>query len=119
MSMEQHSKPERAGPATPLRELTADEKAELRTGTAIRNLIATDGWRVYSRILEVHLQGKRNEWEVPAETKLDGISQVLKAESAKGAIMALRLALGIPQSILDNDKVLRKSLGLASSGDEE
>jgi hypothetical protein len=104
---------------TPPRELTQEEKADIRTGTAMRNMIATDGWKVYARILEVHLQGKRNEWEQPAETKFDGISQVLRSESAKGAIMALRLALSIPESILSNDRILRKSLGLASSGDEE
>lgn len=101
------------------RELTLEEKAELRTGTAIRNMLKTDGWKVYVKILEIHLQGKRNEWEVPAETKLDGIAQVLRAESAKGAIMALRLALGIPESILDNDKVLRKRLGLANSAEDD
>jgi hypothetical protein len=110
---------ERSAPQAAPRELTAEEKAELRTGTAMRDLTRTDGWKVYSKILEMHLQGKRNEWEVPAESKLDGIAQILRAESAKGAIMALRLALGIPQSILDNDKILRKSLGLATSGDEE
>lgn len=117
MSQEQTSKPEPG--AGPGRELTKDEKAELKTGTAMRELLMTDGWKVYAKVLEIHLQGKRNEWEVPAETKLDGIAQVLRAESAKGAIMALRLALGIPESILANDKVLRKRLGLATSGDEE
>jgi hypothetical protein len=117
--VEQQEKPEQAGPATLPRELTPDQKAELRTGTAIRNMLMTDGWKVYSKILETHLQGKRNEWETPAETSQDGISQVLRAESAKGAIMALRLALSIPESVLSNDKVLRKSLGLSSSGDPE
>ena len=117
--MEQDEKPPSAGPLTPPRELSKEEKAELRTGTAIRNMVGTDGWKVYTKILEMHLQGKRNEFEEPAETKLDGIAQVLRSESAKGAIMGLRLALSIPGSILDNDKVLRKALGLASSGDEE
>ena len=117
MKLEQQEKPERA--AARVRELTAEEKAELRTGTAIRNLIRTDGWKVYARILEMHLQGKRNEWEQPSEARLDGIAQVLKGESAKGAIMALRLALSIPESILANDKVLRKTLGLATEGEDD
>ena len=103
----------------PLRELTAEERAELRTGTAIRNMLQTDGWKVYAKILEMHLAGKRNEWEQPAESKLDGIAQAMRSESAKGAIMGLRLALSIPESIMANDKVLRKKLGLATSGDEE
>jgi hypothetical protein len=80
-------------------------------------MVATDGWKVYAKILEMHLQGKRNEWEQPAEVAVDGISQVLRSESAKGAIMGLRLALGIPGSILESDKILRKKLGLASSGE--
>ena len=117
MSLEQQEKPERAG--GPARELTKDERAELRTGTAIRNLLNTEGWKVYQRILEMHLQGKRNEFEVPAEKDLDGIAQVLSAESAKGAIMGLRLALGIPESILANDKVLRRKLGLLTSEEDD
>ena len=117
--MEQDERPLSAEPPTLPREFSKEEKAELRTGTAIRNMLNTDGWKVYSKILEMHLNGKRNEWEAPAEAKLDGIAQVLRSESAKGAIMGLRLALSIPGSILDNDKILRKSLGLASSGDEE
>ena len=117
MSQEQQEKPERA--AEQVRELTKEEKAELRTGTAIRNLLQVEGWKVYVKILEMHLQGKRNEFEVPAEKELDGIAQVLRAESAKGAIMGLRLALGIPESILANDKVLRKKLGLATSAEDD
>jgi len=101
----------------PPRELTAEEKAELRTGTAMRDLVRSDGWKVYAKILEMHLQGKRNEFEEPAETKLDGIAQILRSESAKGAIMGLRLALSIPGSILESDQALRRSLGLAASGD--
>lgn len=103
----------------PPRDLTKEEKAELHTGEAIRNLVRTDGWKVYAKILEMHLQGKRNEWEQPAEVKLDGVAQAMRGESAKGAIMALRLALSIPESVLDNDKALRQKLGLAASGDPD
>jgi hypothetical protein len=82
-------------------------------------MMATDGWKVYSQILLVHLQGKRNEFEQPAETALDGIAQVLRSESAKGAIMGLRLALSIPEGILANDKILRGKLGLKLSEEDE
>ena len=100
------------------RELSKDEKAELKTAHAIRALLNTDGWKVYRAILEAHLQGKRNEFEQPAETKSDGIAQVLRSESAKGAIMGLRLALSIPDGILANDKILRGQLGLGSEDEE-
>jgi hypothetical protein len=112
--MEQDSKPRARVP----RDLTRDEKAELKTARVIRAMIATDGWKVYKQILETHLQGKRNEFEVPAERELDGIAQVLRSESAKGAIMGLRLALSIPEGILGNEKILRGQLGLAPEDEE-
>jgi hypothetical protein len=99
-------------------ELTAEQKAELRTGRVIRSLVQSEGWRVYQKILELHLQGKRNEWEEPAVREADGIAQVLRAESAKGAIMGLRLALSIPEGILSNDRILRQQVGLAGDDDE-
>lgn len=111
--MEQDSKPHQLK-----RDLTKEERAELRTARVIRALIASDGWKVYRTILEAHLQGKRNEFESPAETSMDGIAQVLRSESAKGAIMGLRLALSIPEGILGNDKILRGKLGLQEEDEE-
>lgn len=113
--MAQDSKQEHKGLK---RDLSKDEKAELRTARVIRALLATDGWKVYKMILEAHLQGKRNEFEQPAETSSDGIAQVLRSESAKGAIMALRLALSIPEGILANEKILRGQLGLGMEDEE-
>jgi hypothetical protein len=101
------------------RELTREQRAEVRTARAIREMMNTDGWKVYKTILEAHLQSKRNEFEQPAETALDGIAQVLRSESAKGAIMGLRLALSIPEGILANEKILRGQLGLTAREDEE
>jgi len=96
----------------PSRELSREQRAELRTADAIRGMLATDGWKVYKRILETHLQGERNKFETPAERELDGIAQILRSEGVKGAIMGLRLALSIPEGILANEQILRQSLGL-------
>ena len=115
--MEQQSKPEERRGLR--RDLTKDEKAELRAARVIRGMIATEGWKVYVAILQTHLQGKRNEFEQPAESSRDGIAQVLRSESAKGAIMGLRLALSIPEGILANEKILRGHLGLTSEEDIE
>ena len=102
------------------RDLTRDERAELRTAQVIRRMLNTEGWKVYQAILQTHLQGKRNEWEQPADPRGgDGIAQLLRSESAKGAIMGLRLALSIPEGILANDKILRGQLGLGPEEDEE
>ena len=100
------------------RELTADERAELRTARLMRSWVQGEGWKVYKAILEAHLQGKRNEFEQPAETSSDGIAQILRSESAKGAIMGLRLALSVPDGILSNEKILRGQLGLAPEDEE-
>ena len=105
-------------PAPRRREPSKEEFAELATAKEIRLMLNTKGWKIYSRILEMHLQGKRNEWETPAERELDGIAQVLRSESAKGAIMGLRLALQIPEGILANDKILRGQLGLTGEDEE-
>ena len=105
-------------PAPRRREPSKEEFAELATAKEIRLMLNTKGWKIYSRILEMHLQGKRNEWETPAERELDGIAQVLRSESAKGAIMGLRLALQIPEGILANDRILRGQLGLAGEDEE-
>jgi|SRR5215472_2166822 len=100
------------------RELTPEERAELRTARMMRAFMQSDGWKVYKAILEAHIQMKRNEFEQPAETMRDGISQVLRSESAKGAIMGLRLALSIPDGILSNDQILRGQLGLTPEDEE-
>jgi hypothetical protein len=110
--VEQTSKPK-------VREFSKEERAELRTGKAIRLLLNTEGWKIFKAVLEAHLQGKRNEYENPVETSLDGIAQVLRAESAKGAIMGLRLALTITEGILQSDKILRERLGLPAGGEDE
>ena len=94
------------------RDLSKEERAEIRTADVIRGMLATEGWKVYKKILETHLQGKRNEFEAPSERELDGIAQILRSESAKGAIMGLRLALSIPEGILANEQILRQKLGL-------
>jgi len=117
VSLEQPAKSEHRG-----RDLTRDERAELQTARVIRRMMNTDGWKVYKTILETHLQGKRNEYEAPVEAgphSGDGIAQLLRSESAKGAIMGLRLALSIPDGIIANEKILRGQLGLALEEDEE
>ena len=103
----------RDSPQAQPRTLSTEEKAELRTGTVIKNWINTDGWKLYKEILKHHVDMKRQELEQPAETHLDGIAQMLRGESAKGAIMGLRLALAIPDGIINNDKMLRSKLQAA------
>jgi hypothetical protein len=77
---------------------------------------------VYRAILQHHVDLKRQELEQPVETNLDGFAQALRAEGAKGAIMGLRLAISIPDGIINNDKMLRqglRQLGVLPEAQEE
>lgn len=114
--MQQSDRP--GSPQAP-REITAEEKAELRLGTTIKRWIDSDGWRVYKQILEAHIANKRKELEAPAEANLDGVAQALRFEATKGSILGLRLALTIPEGIIANDKMLRQALGLAAGEPED
>lgn len=100
-------------------QLNAEDKATLRTANLMSDWQNTEGWKVYSKIVEYHLQMKRNELEGPTETGLDGIAQILRAESAKGAIIALRLCLGLPESMVVAGDSLRKLRGLPTAGEQD
>lgn len=101
------------------RELTKDEKRVLRTGRVIREMMNTPGWKIYFEVLSYHLTAKRNEHEAPAEVSLDGIAQVLRSESAKGAIMGLRFAIELPQGMLTDADNLRVQLGEPPTAGED
>ena len=105
----------------PDRELSKEQKAVFRTERAAKDLLATPGWQFYEKVLREQLEMKRREYERPAELEpgMDGVSQILRAESAKGAIMGLRLALDIPQGMLVAGHNLRVSLGLESTAGED
>lgn len=101
------------------RELSANDKGILRTEKAINAMMATDGWKIYVHALSAMLQSQRNAFEAPAEATLDGIAQVLRAESAKGSIMGIRLALELPQGMLTDAANLRTQKGLTSSAEDD
>lgn len=106
--------------------LTTEDKQVLRTARVIDEMVATAGWKVLAAILTRKLQEKRNEYESPAEVTvtaagvvvpLDGISQLLRSESAKGSIMGIRLALELPGSMLADAANLRIQKKLAPEDD--
>lgn len=103
----------------PRRELTTEQKQTLRTARVIKEMTETAGWQVYKKVLEHHLQMKRNEFETPAENQLDGIAQVLRAESAKGAIIGIRLALELAPGMITAGHNLQVQLGLPPTAGED
>lgn len=73
----------------------------------IREMMATEGWKIYSKILENHLRDKR----ASAERPVKGVDEAIEQNADKGAIYGLRLALEIPGGILRATDDLRVQLG--------
>lgn len=107
-------------PVKPL-ELSREDKLTLRTGKAAKDFLESEFGRFVQSVFESHIATKRNEFEAPAEVGIDGISQILRAEANKGAIIGLRLALSIiPGMVVAADEV-RKRNGISTStaGEDE
>lgn len=111
--------PDQATPDKREKELSDEQKRVFRSARVITEMMNTPGWVLYQKALELHLQMKRNEYEAPAETGFDGIAQVLRSESAKGAIMGIRLALDLPQGIINQGKILSRELGVTPTAGED
>lgn len=79
-----------------------EQLQDMKVARDIRDMMQTDGWKHYSRILQFHIDAKiRVAFEPMNEfMEIDGIKHILLGESAKGAIMGLRLALSLPSGII-------------------
>lgn len=92
-----------------------EEIQDIKIARSMEDMIHSEGWKHYSTILEHHIKMKTNEALAPVNafaTEVDGIKQVLVGESAKGAILGLRLALSLPSGIV------QQHLKALTAGDE-
>lgn len=64
------------------------------------------GWAAYSKIVENTMREKTVEAMTPAT----GVDNAMSLNAVKGSVLALTIALGIPQSIIEEAKVLRVDL---------
>lgn len=100
--------------------LSKDDRATLRTGREAKAFLDSKFGEFYIGLLSGAIEAKRSEYESPAETSGDGIAQVLRAESAKGAIMGLRLAKELLNGMVGQAHNLRVQKGLTTTaGDDE
>lgn len=96
---------------------------DLKVAEHMRDLINTPGWKVFEKILQGHIDAKMKELLMPlhpiytvgangtsVSALSDGVAHVLVGESAKGAIMGLRLALTLPSGIVSGAEEIRKRL---------
>ena len=105
--------------AVPQPEFSKNDLAILKTGRAAKAFLEGDFGKYFMGLLREALERKRLEYEQPASSGVDGVSQVLRAESAKGAIMGLRLALEIPAGMVTEMEALRSAKGLGTAGEDE
>lgn len=75
---------------------------DMKIARDIRDMTQTEGWKHYSRLLEHHIREQTTKALMPVleQMEVDGIKQVLVGESAKGAILGLKLALSLPSGII-------------------
>lgn len=101
--------------------LNKNDLAILKTGRAAKAFVESEFGKFYFELLRKSLEEKRLEYEKPVEvaSELDGVSQVLRAESAKGAIMGIRLALEIPNGMITSMEAVRREKSLGPSGEDE
>lgn len=92
-----------------------EDLADIKLGQEMEDLINTPGWKIYSAILQKHIDNKIRDAFLPVHQRegslgqqIDGVTQVLLAEASKGAIIGLRLALEIPSGIVAGSQTLRK-----------
>lgn len=106
----------------PNEEAARARREDARIVQELEDMIRTPGWKLYVGFLEKHLEAKREEAlrpiapfqvpvgaqpqgaSIPVQVWPDGMGYAMSAEAAKGAIMGLRLALGLPSGIVSTHK---------------
>lgn len=85
---------------------------DLRDASEIEDMMRTPGWKRYAELLEMHIEKQTRAALFPVSEAVarDGIMQVLVGESAKGAIIGLRLALQLPSDIVRGAESYRATL---------
>lgn len=110
------------------REPSKEDLEDLKKFRALRDMMNTEGWKLYEKLLRAHLEAKRDAALKPISPEIlpdqtirwpDGVTQVLLGEANKGAIIGLRLALELPRGIVTQGEALYESLFGKPSSDEE
>lgn len=90
--------------------LSAEERSILRIAKLFEEMVATEAWKEYRKILESQVSERERLALMPlAEMQGDFYGRAAHMECIKGAIIGLRLALSIPASTIDHAKdILRE-----------
>lgn len=93
-----------------VKKLSDEAKKEIRQTAKVfeESLVNTPGWKLYCSALEDLIKVRQGLLEKPVNDLAgqDTQGKLFAQETIKGAIIALRLALSLPQNILDSAKEL-------------
>lgn len=96
------------------RGLSAEEvKQELQIADRLAEMMATEGWKIYEKLIAHHLRVKENE----ATSVMQTMDDALARNAQNGAVMAFRLCRDLPASIIRAAEDLRSLKG--SGNDDE
>lgn len=109
-------------PDKPNKPLSKEDSDTLHTGEAAQNFLQSKFGQFYIGVLRSAADSKLNEMLAPAEINsgvvpLDGLAQVLRAESAKGAILGIRFAIESLEGMVIAAANLRKEKALPAGED--
>lgn len=103
------------------RELTPSETELLKNARMMEDLVRTDGWKAYVAWLQGQIAVREAKMLTPLhDVRIvvgvgdavlpDGIIALASQECIKGALIGLRMAASLPQSILTQAQELRQAL---------
>lgn len=92
----------------PILDYGTDEKQVLRLAAHFREMVATDWWKEYVRILDAQISDREQLLLLPVSEQhpkfqgMDFQTRAVSLETIKGAIIGLRLAKTIPSATIDH-----------------
>jgi hypothetical protein len=97
-----------------------EETAVLRQARHLRDMVESEGWKVYLQILDVQIATRESLIMLPmsvlsqASEEFKGMdyqSKQAQLESIKGALIALRLCKAIPQTTIEQARDIARDHG--------
>jgi hypothetical protein len=95
----------------------ADDVQILKQARVFKDMIETEGWKAYAQVLEAQIMAREEVLHCPIHAlpphfvnpSTDLASKAAALESAKGAIIGLRIALRTPFATIESAKEIAKS----------
>lgn len=90
-----------------------DEKQILRLADVMKDLRLTEGWKEYVKVLDTQIKDREQVVQTPLSASIvafqgmDFNTRAVHVEAVKGALIALRLARDLPNTIIDHANEIR------------